>query len=175
MNDFKNLAIGALAVVNVFITGYFGIFTPLLYLVVGLMVMDLITRCYAEGRKEKINKETGEDNNKGGIKSKKVWEGIYRKLGMVMLIILTLMLDFGLVQLSQGLGISIATKVIFTALTLAWIFVRETISNLENLLDAGIDLPDFIVKALSIAKDKVDSAGDTIVGGSNNEDFTDRN
>ena len=154
MNDLKVWLFGAFAAINVFITGYFGIFTPLLYLVICLMIMDLWTRCYAASR-------PGGEN----IKSRKVWEGVYKKLGMGRVIVVTLMMDFGLMQIADGLGINIATRVIFTALTLAWIFVREVISNLENLRDAGIDLPEFVIKALGAAKDKVDSAGDALVGG----------
>ena len=82
---------------------------------------------------------------------------------MCFLIVLSLVLDFGLLQLSSTLGITIVSKVIFTALTLAWIFVRELISNLENLQWAGVELPAFIVKALNLAKDKVDQVGDTII------------
>lgn len=157
MEDVKGWLIGAVALVNVFITGLFGVFTPLLYITLGLMVMDLITRVYAASVRSDERAE-----------SKKVLVGIYRKLGMCFLIVLSLVLDFGLLQIADTLGITIATKVIFTALTLAWIFVRELISNLENLSWAGIDLPKFITKALNIAKDKVDSVGDSLTGGDKN-------
>ncbi|MHC1750789.1 MAG: phage holin family protein [Cellulosilyticaceae bacterium] len=152
--DFKIALVGVIAIINMYLTGVFGVFTPLAYLVCGLMVADLITRAYAAGRR---------DDEK--VQSKKVIEGIYKKLGMIMLIVLSLLLDYGATQLANGLGITITSKVIFTALTLAWIFVREFISNLENLQHAGIELPPFITKALNIAKDKVDQMGDTIVGG----------
>lgn len=154
MENLKTGLVGTLAVINVFLAGYFGVFTPLLYITIFLMMMDLITRAYAASVREDEK-----------VESKKVLQGIYRKLGMCFLIVLSLVLDFGLLQLVETLGITIATKVIFTALTLAWIFVRELISNLENLQRAGIELPKFIVKALDIAKDKVDQMGDTITGG----------
>lgn len=152
MDKIKGWLIGGFAMVNIFFTTYFGAFTPLLWVVLGLMVFDLITRVYAAAVRPDERAE-----------SKKVWQGIYRKLGMCFLIVLSLVLDFGLQQLSATLGITIVSKVIFTALTLAWIFVRELISNLENLQWAGVELPAFIVKALNLAKDKVDQVGDTII------------
>lgn len=161
MNDIKSILITVFAAVNLFITSYFGAFTPLLAVVVILMITDLITRVYAAAVRTDERPE-----------SKKVLQGIYKKLGMCFLIFLALLLDYGLVQLTETLGISIATKIIFTALTLAWIFVRELISNLENLAWAGIELPRFIVKALNLAKDKIDKVGDSIVeGGTNNENI----
>lgn len=152
MDKIKGCLIGGFAVVNMFFANYFGVFTPLLWVVLGLMVFDLITRVYAAAVRPDERAE-----------SKKVLQGIYRKLGMCFLIVLSLVLDFGLLQLSATLGITIVSKVIFTALTLAWIFVRELISNLENLQWAGVELPAFIVKALNLARDKVDQVGDTIV------------
>lgn len=151
MDNFKTTITGMFAAITLFLSNYFGVFTPLLLLTVGLMVFDLVTRVYAAAVRPDERPE-----------SKKVLAGVYKKLGMCFLIVLSLLLDFGLVQLADTLGITIATKIIFTALTLAWIFVRELISNLENIQYAGIELPRFITKALDIAKDKVDQMGDTI-------------
>lgn len=165
MDDFKLVLVGALGFINAFLVGYFGVFTPLLYLTIALMILDLGTRCYAAGRRKDEK-----------VQSKLIMMGIYKKLGMCILIVLALILDFGLIQISNNLGITIASKVIFAALTLAWIFVREFISNLENLNHAGVELPKFLLKALNVAKDKVDQMGDAIVGEGDkkNEDIQNR-
>ena len=155
MDKVKGGLIGVFTAINLFLADYFGVFTPLLWAVLGLMVFDLVTRVYAAAVRPDERAE-----------SKKVLQGIYRKLGMCFLIVLSLVLDFGLQQMSVSLGINIVSKIIFTALTLAWIFVRELISNLENLQWAGVELPKFIVKALNLAKDKVDQVGETIVNSS---------
>lgn len=162
MNDIKATLTGIVATIYIWISAYFGVFTPLLVLTLIVMFGDLTTRIYAAG---------ASDTEK--IESKKVMQGIYRKLGMCMLIFLTLILDAGLVMIADTLGINVATKIIFTAFTLAWIFVRELISNLENLALAGIELPNFVVKALNIAKDKIDSAADlNVQGGDKDGDTT---
>lgn len=154
MEDLKLWFIGAFAAINILVTNTFGAFTPLLWLTVGLMVFDLVTRIYAAGARKDEK-----------VESKKVWTGLYRKLGMCFLIVASLAVDYGFIEIANNLGIQIATKVIFTALTLAWIFVRELISILENINHAGVELPGFIVKALNIAKDKVDQVGDGITKG----------
>lgn len=149
MDDFKVIFTGFLGGLYIWVASYFGAFTPLLVLTVGAMLCDLCTRIYAAA---------SSDTEK--VESKKIMKGIYKKLGMCMLIVLTLLLDGGLRLISSTLGIEIATKIVFTGFTLAWIFVRELISNLENLALAGIDLPNFVIKALNIAKDKIDNVAD---------------
>ncbi|MDW5298849.1 MAG: phage holin family protein, partial [Sedimentibacter sp.] len=120
----------------------------------GAMFADLITRIYA------ARVRTDEK-----VESKKVLDGIYKKIGQCMLIVLALMLDKALLILADVVGINIVSKIMFTALVMAWILIREIISNVENLQHAGIELPSFLVKVLGIAKEKIDSAGDAIVGG----------
>lgn len=158
MEKVKSIVICLVTTINAYVVGQFGVFTPLLWLTILLMISDLGTRVYAAGARKDEK-----------VESKKVWQGFYRKIGMGMLIILSLVLDSGLNLLADTIGITIATKIIFTALTLAWIFVREFISNLENLQMAGIELPDFITKALNITKEKVDQLGDTLVTGKDEE------
>nr|DAT81689.1 MAG TPA: holin [Caudoviricetes sp.] len=158
MHDIRTTLTGFFTALYVFLSSYFGVFTPLLVLTVLAMFSDLITRVYAAGASD-VEK----------VESKKVMKGIYKKLGMCMLICLTLILDSGLMLIAETLGINVATKIIFTAFTLAWIFVRELISNLENLALAGIELPKFIVKALNLAKDKIDNTADLNVGGGEDE------
>lgn len=150
---FKTTIIGGLAIVYAFIANIFGAFTPLLIITLGAMFADLCTRIYAaRARKDEE------------VESKLVMKGIYKKLGMCMLIVLALMVDKALLILTDAVGINIVSKIMFTALVMAWLLVRELISNLENLQHAGIELPSFLIKALGIAKDKIDSAGDAIVG-----------
>ena len=158
MDNIKATLTGFFTALYIWLGTLFGVFTPLLVLTVVAMFSDLITRVYAAAM-----------SNTEKVESKKVMQGIYKKLGMCMLICLTLILDAGLMLITDTLGVHIATEIVFTAFTLAWIFVRELISNLENLALAEIELPKFIIKALNLAKDKVDSVADTNVGGGQDE------
>jgi phage-related holin len=154
VNEIKAGLVGVIAVIYAFLSSVFGAFTPLLIITLGAMFADLITRIYA------ARVRTDEK-----VESKKVLDGIYKKIGQCMLIVLALMLDKALLILADVVGINIVSKIMFTALVMAWILIREIISNVENLQHAGIELPAFLIKVLGIAKDKIDSAGDAIVGG----------
>lgn len=152
VNEIKVATVGALAVIYAFISSVFGAFTPLLIITVGSMFTDLITRIYAASARDDEKPE-----------SKLVMKGIYKKLGLCMLIVLALMIDKALLIIAEAVGINIISKIMFTALVMAWLLIRELISNLENLQHAGIELPTFLIKALGIAKDKVDSTAGAIV------------
>jgi phage-related holin len=154
VNEIKAGLVGVIAVIYAFIANIFGAFTPLLIITLGAMFADLITRIYAA--RVRPDEE---------VESKLVIKGIYKKLGMCMLIILALILDKALLILADVIGISVISKIMVTALVMAWLLVRELISNAENLQHAGIELPVFLIKILGIAKDKIDNAGDAIVGG----------
>lgn len=154
VNEIKTVLVGVIAVIYAFIANIFGAFTPLLIITLVAMFADLITRIYAA--RVRPDEE---------VESKLVIKGIYKKLGMCMLIILALLLDMALLILADVIGISVISKIMVTALVMAWLLVRELISNAENLQHAGIELPAFLIKILGIAKDKIDNAGDAIVGG----------
>lgn len=148
----KQEGVKFIMVANLVMINIFGVFAPLLYLVIALMVMDLITRVYAASTRKDERAE-----------SRKVMKGLYKKLGLCLLIVLSLILDLGLKEIADHLGIYMTTKIIFTALTLAWLFVRELISNLENLQWAGIELPSFILKAITLTQQRVDQMGNSML------------
>lgn len=152
-SEIKATVVGLLAIAYAFLANIFGVFTPLLFITLVAMFADLITRIYAANRR---------DDEK--VESKKVLDGIYKKIGMCMLIALAIMVDIALALLAELIGINIVSKIMVTAFVMAWILVREIISNAENLQHAGIELPLFLTKILGIAKDKIDKAGDAIVG-----------
>jgi len=130
VNEIKATLIGIITVIYAFIANVFGAFTPLLIITLGAMLADLITRMYAA--------RVRPDEQ---IESKLVIKGIYKKIGMCMLIVLALMVDIALPILADLIGINIVSKIMVTALVMAWILIREIISNAENLQHAGIELP----------------------------------
>lgn len=158
LNNAKNYIIASLGVINAVLVSFFGVFTPLLYTVLGLMFFDLISRMYAAAMR---------DDEK--VESKKVISGFESKLGMIMLIVLGLIIDTGLSMVFK-LVLSLADITVPISIiavmpfTLAWIFVREATSICENLQHAGVKVPTFIIKALSVTNGAIDKAGE-IIGG----------
>lgn len=152
--ELKQGIIGCLGIVNIFLVGLFGDFLPFLLLSAGVMLFDLISRIYAAAMREDEE-----------VQSEEIMRGFGKKFGLIMLIVLSLFVDYGLKLILDLLGIQVVTSIIITGFTIAWIFIREAISIAENLQHAGVPLPNFIIKALNSAKDKVDNVGDSIIGG----------
>ena len=149
----------ALSSIYIIINNLFGVFTPLVLITTIAMLTDLLTRLYAVSMR---------DDEK--LESKKVLQGLAKKLGLCLLICITLTMDAGLMIIADTLNFELAVHTVFTGFTLAWILVRELISNLENLAYAGVALPQFVVKALNTAKDKIDSNAEK--GGTENANTT---
>ena len=94
MDNLKvNIAI-ILGLINGALANIFGGFQLLLYITLGSMFCDLVTRCIAASLKE---------NDK--VESKKVLLGIKNKAAMCMLIVVALLFDTGLRLLVAQLGI----------------------------------------------------------------------
>lgn len=159
MEKLKVTCTCALSSLYIFVSNLFGVFTPLVFITTIAMLADLLTRLYAVSMRDDER-----------VESKKVIQGLARKLGLCLLICVTLTMDAGLMIVADTLNFEIAVHTVFTGFTLAWILVRELISNLENLAYAGVDLPQFVVKALNTAKDKIDSNADK--GGVENANTT---
>ena len=98
---------------------------------------------------------------KGEIKSYRLREGLGKKAGEIVLLILGWLLY-------QGLGVSKAVPCICSL----YISFMEFISNMENLKKLGVQIPKFIDRALSganeaiqngeISTDKINKAVDTL-------------
>ena len=159
MEKIKITCTCALSSIYIFLSNLFGVFTPLVLITTIAMLTDLLTRLYAVSMR---------DDEK--LESKKVLQGLAKKLGLCLLICITLTMDAGLMIIADTLNFNVAVHTVFTGFTLAWILVRELISNLENLAYAGVALPQFVVKALNTAKDKIDSNAEK--GGAKNANTT---
>lgn len=157
----KLWAVTGAGVVNALVVNVFGVFTPLLYVVLGLMLFDLGSRMYAAAMREDEK-----------VESKKVFKGFGSKFGMIMLIFLSVLIDYGLgivIELVLGLaGIESPISIIAVMpFTLAWIFIREATSICENLVHAGVNVPRFIISALTVTNVAVDKVDDMMGGKSN--------
>ena len=151
MAKLKNEIMAMGIAVNMICVNLFGKMTPLLYMVLGLMGLDLMTHIYGASI-----------SNQMGVESKKIAKGLYQKIGLCFLILLSLILDYGVKFLGDLLNLKWYRQILFTNLTLGWLFTRELISNLENLQMAGIELPNFILKALNKTKEEVENKGEDI-------------
>lgn len=141
MDKVKATVIAALSV----LMSWLGILTIPVLLLVGCNIIDYITGLMAAKFRED-----------GGISSYKSIRGIYKKIGMWMLVIVGAFVDV-LIQYSvECAGIEIAVPFVVATVVAVWLVVNELISILENLKDSGVNIPPFLMPLMKYINRKVE-------------------
>ncbi len=124
---------------------WLGILAIPVLLLVGCNIIDYITGLMAAKFRED-----------GGISSYKSIRGIYKKIGMWMLVIVGAFADV-LIQYSvECAGIEIAVPFVVATVVAVWLVVNELISILENLKDSGVKIPPFLMPLMKYINRKVE-------------------
>lgn len=117
-------------------------------LTVGFMVLDYITGILAAGREHNIS-------------SAKATDGLYKKAGFFLLLLLGMGLDIAIGYFSTTvLKTSFVFSSLFALIICAWIVITESMSVAENLYRLGVTIPAFLAKWLKITYKKIDEFGD---------------
>ena len=141
MDKVKATVIAALSV----LMSWLGILTIPVLLLVGCNIIDYITGLMA-----------AKFRDDGGISSYKSIRGIYKKIGMWMLVIVGAFVDV-LIQYSvECAGIEIAVPFVVATVVAVWLVVNELISILENLKDSGVKIPPFLMPLMKYINRKVE-------------------
>ena len=141
MDKVKATVIAALSV----LMSWLGILTIPVLLLVGCNIIDYITGLMAAKFRED-----------GGISSYKSIRGIYKKIGMWMLVIVGAVVDV-LIQYSvECAGIEIAVPFVVATVVAVWLVVNELISILENLKDSGVKIPPILIPLMKYINSKVE-------------------
>lgn len=146
----KYAVISITGVLNILMVNLFNGYQSLFYFVVLLMVLDLVTRCYAASirKDEKIEDE-------------KFIFGLKKKLGLVLLIGLSIIIDAGINLVGnvfeEYLNIALPHITAAIPLVLAWLFIKESSSIINNLVHGGVNVPGFLVKMVTSAEESIDN------------------
>lgn len=141
------------------LTGIWGWFGWLVIGWVFCMVVDYITGSLAAAKQ-------------GEWSSAQAREGIWHKTGMIVVVIVAagadllislVLANIPAVQLPFDYGGLICPIV------LVWYVVTELGSIIENAVAMGAAVPGWLTKLLQVSKDAIDSAGDQIAGGEEDE------
>lgn len=132
----------------------FTTFTSLLgvewILFVGYLILNIMD--YLTGTvKSKVNKT--ENSNKGLI-------GVFKKVCYWMLIAISFLISYLLMQLGIKLNINLDFIVLFGWFTLACLIINESRSIIENLVEIGIYVPTFLKKGLEVYEKIINNAID---------------
>lgn len=109
-----------------------------------LNILDYITGTI----KSKIKKT--ETSNKGLY-------GIIKKVCYWILILVAFLISFLLYQIGIKINIQLDFVMLFGWFTLACLIINETRSILENLIEIGIKVPNFLIRGLEIYSNHIDS------------------
>lgn len=95
-----------------------------------------------------------ESSNKGLI-------GIIKKICYWILIFISFLISFLLVQIGMKINVNLDFIMFFGWFTLACLIINETRSIIENLVEIGIHVPTFLTKGLDIYSKILDTKLDT--------------
>lgn len=83
--------------------------------------------------------------------SVKGWQGILKKLGYWLMIVVAFALSAGLIEIGKTLNIDLGITVLLGWFVLASLIVNEGRSIVENFVEAGFKVPAILVKGLAVA------------------------
>ena len=127
-----------------FLFSWLGILALPVVLLVAGNVTDYITGILAsQYREERVNSYKG-------------IRGIYKKVGMWILIFVGWMMDMLVNYTVQYIGLTIALPYVVATIVAVWLICNEIISILENLIDMEVDIPPFLMPMARMIKGQVE-------------------
>lgn len=154
-----NKVTSIISVIGTSITSIFGAQWILFLGYLILNVLDYITGTI----KSKIKKE--ESSNKG-------LTGILKKVCYWILIGVSFLMSYLLVQVGSYININLEFVMLFGWFTLTCLVINEARSIIENLIEIGIKVPSFLKKGLEIYNDVLENTIDKIVNKETEESET---
>ena len=129
------------------------LFTALTLLTV-VMIIDYITGMLA-AKKEGLEHPKDE---RYVWSSKKSIQGIYKKAGYVVIVLVAVITDYLIYIISEEIFSVTYSQTIFGILVSVWLILNELISILENSGRMGAQLPEFLKKVLSELKKGIEDS-----------------
>lgn len=140
----------AISIMSTTITGIFGSQWILFLGYLILNILDYITGTI----KSKIKKE--ESSNKGLI-------GIVKKICYWILIGVSFLISYLLIQIGSYININLEFVMLFGWFTLTCLIVNESRSIIENLVEIGIKVPSFLKNGLKVYNDIVENTFNNLI------------
>lgn len=132
-----------------------GILLPVMCVLMGMMVMDYITGMLASKREALEHP----DDPAYGWSSRRGAEGIIKKVGYLCVIAVAMVVDFLILRVAVETGFEVAAKAFFGLLVAVWYILNELLSIIENAGRMGAPIPEWLMKYVSVLKNKIDSQG----------------
>lgn len=128
-----------------FLMSWLGILAIPVFLLVGCNLIDYATGLVAAKYRQD-----------GGISSYKSIRGIFKKIGMWLLIIVGSFMDILIQYAVECVGLGLTVPFVVATVVAVWLVVNEIISILENLIDIGVNMPPFLMPIVKYIKKQVE-------------------
>lgn len=146
---------GMVAAFIAWLSAKMGILPPVMGVLMGMMVMDYITGMLASKR-EALDHP---DDPAYGWSSRRGAEGIIKKVGYLCVIAVAMVVDYLILRVAAEAGFEVAAKAFFGLLVAVWYILNELLSIIENAGRMGAPVPEWLMKYVSVLKNKIDSQG----------------
>ena len=90
------------------------------------------------------------------VSSYKGIRGIYKKVGMWIMIFIGWMMDMLINYTVQYIGIPVSLPFIVATVVAVWLICNEMISILENLIDMDVNIPPFLMPLAKMIKGQIE-------------------
>lgn len=134
-----------ISIITTFLTTIFGVQWGLFVAYLLLNIIDYITGTI---KAKKTKRESSEQGTKGILKKVYYW----------LIIFTTFIISYILIEICKQVNINIEFVMFFGWFTLACLAINEARSIIENLVEIGINVPEFLLKGLEIAEEKFKNA-----------------
>lgn len=121
------------------ISNKLGLLFPAILLLLILMIIDYISGMLAAKKEAFVNIK----DPIYGWSSKKSILGIYKKIGYMLTVIVSVCIDYLLFRFANELGLKYSSNTFFGLLVTIWLIINEILSILENIGRMGCELPNF--------------------------------
>lgn len=133
------------------LSAIFGVYWYLFAGYLVLNVLDWLTGWYKSARAH-------EESSKAGLK------GIMKKCGYWVIILVAFMTPDLLIKLGRDtLGMDLSFLMMLGWITLAMLLVNEIRSILENLVECGYEVPEFLIKSLAITDKLIKAQAEAVI------------
>lgn len=94
----------------------------------------------------------------GTISSYKSFRGIFKKISMWMLVVVGVVVDQLLKYTTDTIGLKFPFQFLIACIVAVWLICNELISILENIKDAGVNIPAFLLPLVKNSKSQTETS-----------------
>lgn len=94
----------------------------------------------------------------GTISSYKSFRGIFKKISMWMLVVVGVVVDELLKYTTDTIGLKFPFQFLIACIVAVWLICNELISILENIKDAGVNIPSFLLPLVKNIKSQTEAS-----------------